>query len=478
MVAERPMTARLDLGLRMTSAVAVIALGLLAILSRGFRQRVRWALGVTTVTILVLFQWPTLTFVGNIIRHLTGVALLADVTPVLIAVALLWLATRLGDEWLFAVIVGVGIVAMTLRFVFATIPFLETGTAVERGQADADAPDVILLILDGYTRADILTEQFGADNTAFVEDLERLGFDVADRARANYGFTYAALATMFNQDYVYNLGPVTPSDEVAMRNALSGSPVMFNRFRTAGYEIAYTEDAWQGSHCGTSVDICIRDGLFQRVLWDLGQVTILAPIQKTVQAHPFNSVAIEQLESLPSYVLADRTEGVPRLTVAHIILPHPPFLRDADCNYVTSPVRRAFATPSEDLLQNRRQYYMDQTMCTNRKVIDALEEIVAARPDIVVMITADHGSASTRMANVDASEWSDTGLQERMSILSAYRLPGCESRFYDRITPVNGSRIITSCATGEDLELLPDLNLWAPATGRGTVTDVSSRLDD
>jgi hypothetical protein len=476
MVAERPMAARLELGFALTAMVGIFALVLLAMLSRGFKHRLRWALSITAMATLVVFQWPTLTFVGNIVQQLTRIGLLSDTTPVLIAIALLWLATRLGEEWLFATIAGFGTSVVVVVLVLAVLPVVVNGSPVPRGEAAPDAPDVILLILDGYTRADILTDQFGADNATFLSDLEQLGFNVADKARANYSFTYASLTAMFDQDYDYQLGRVTDSEHKAMRNALSGNPAMFSRFRQAGYEIAYTENAWQGSHCGAAVDICIRDGFMQKVMWDAAQITIFAPIVSNLQVNPFNSIAFEQLESLPSYVSKDRTEGVPRLTVAHIIMPHPPFLRDANCNYVTSGVRRAFTTPSEELIANRREFYADQMMCTNRKVIEGLQQILAQRPETVVMITGDHGSGSTRLANAASSEWSDEAIRERMSIFSAYRLPGCENSFYETITPVNGSRMITNCALGDDLQMLLDQTMWAPATGYGIVTDVSDQM--
>lgn len=477
LVAERPLAARTELGIGITTIVLIVALGLLAVLSRGFQQRLRWALSVTAVATLALFQWPTLTFAGKVIRYLTKLSLLGDVVPVLISIALLWLATRLGDEWLFPAVVGLGTTVVVVVLAITAVKYVELAPTNPRGTAAADAPDVVLLILDGYVRADVLADQFDHDNGPFLDGLRSLGFQIADEAQANYSFTYAALSAMFDQDYVYDLGPVVVEEHAAARNALSGNPVMFDRFRAAGYEIAFTENAWQGSHCGAAVDICIRDGFMQTVLWDASQTTILAPVVKNFQANPFNTVSMEHLESLPSYIADDRIDGVPRLIVAHVILPHPPFLRDAECNYVTSSVRRAFTTPSEELIANRRDYYTEQMTCTNEKVLATLGEILAERPDTIVMITGDHGSGSTQLANADSSEWSDEGIAERMSILSAYRVPGCENNLYSTITPVNGSRLISACAIGDDANLLPDNSWWVPATGRGSVVDVSDRLD-
>lgn len=478
-VIEAPMAIRFELGYAITAGVALVAMVILTVLSRGFRHRLRWAMSITTVAILTIFQWPTITYAGRIAQQALHLPLLKDGFPVLIAVALLWLATRNGDQWQFPAIVGAGVLAVVLALTLATIPYVELASASPRGTADGGAPDVLLLILDGYTRADIFEEYLDADNGAFLDDLERLGFIVPDGARPNYSFTYASISTMLNLDYVFDVGRIDDSDFAAMRHALSGNPEMFKLFHEAGYEVAFAENAWEGSHCGGAVDICIRDGFLQRLTWNLGQTTILAPILAQLQSHPFSSVSMKQLEALPSYLAEGRTEGVPRLTLAHIILPHAPYLFDADCNRVTSAERRAFNVSNEEAQQRRPQYYVDQAMCTNRKVVEALEEIIADKPDTVIMITADHGSAFHAVADDNPNESPVEGIRERMSILSAYRLPACDTDVYATISPVNGTRLVTNCATESSLRLLPDHTYWVPPLGHGTVvSDVGGRLGE
>jgi hypothetical protein len=36
--------------------------------------------------------------------------------------------------------------------------------------------------------------------------------------------------------------------------------------------------------------------------------------------------------------------------------------------------------------------------------------------------------------------------------------------------------MITNCALGDDLQMLLDQTMWAPATGYGIVTDVSDQM--
>jgi hypothetical protein len=461
-VAERPMAMRLEMMLSVTVGVAIVGALLLAILSHGFSHRIRWALSVTAITTLALFQWPILTFAGNASAKALRIPFLSNAAPVLIAVALIWLATRNGGDWQFAAIIGVGTVAVVTALIISVAPVVELASTSDRGDAAADSPDVLLLVLDGYARADILQEDFQFDNDPFLQDLEELGFTIADQARANYGYTYASMATMLNLDYAFDVGYISNEDNEVMRNALSGNPPMMDLFRRAGYEIVFTENAWEGSHCAAPVDRCIRDGLVERVVWGMTQFTIFAPVLEATRPHPFNSVSYEHLESLGSHVMDDRTKGVPRFTVSHLVLPHAPFLRDAECEYVFTAARRSFAASNEEQVASRRDLYADQMTCVNQKVIEAIRQIVTARPDTLVMITGDHGSASARIYSGGIEQWSERAIEERVSILSAYRLPGCEYEPYAHITPVNGTRMVANCALDAGLTPLPDRTVWAP----------------
>ena len=66
-------------------------------------------------------------------------------------------------------------------------------------------PDIYYIILDGYGRQDALMEDYGYDNTAFLNFLEEQGFFVADCSRSNYSQTKFSLLTSLNMDFVEEL---------------------------------------------------------------------------------------------------------------------------------------------------------------------------------------------------------------------------------------------------------------------------------
>ena len=65
-----------------------------------------------------------------------------------------------------------------------------------------------------------------------------------------------------------------------------------------------------------------------------------------------------------------------------------------------------------------------------------------------------------------------------MGIFSAYRVPGCAESIYPAITPINGTRAVTSCALGTALDPLPDLNYWIAGNGEGEAIPVAVAAND
>jgi hypothetical protein len=477
-ITERPTSIRTELALAMSFAVALVALVVLAIVSRGFKRRLRWSLSITTMVMITLFQWPTLNAVGAIAATTFRVPIMSEVVPVMVATALLWLATRIGHEWQFASVVGISLAVVVLTLLFIGSPrVLAKPSATAESPAATRGTDMVVLVLDGYTSGDVLAAVFGHDNTSFYDDLENLGFVIPQDATANYSFTEGAMASILELDYVLDEGWLGLDAQEDLRQALSGDPDLYRVFHEAGYEVSYAENAWPGSYCGPAVDICWRDGLGERVVWNLSRTTIFAPLLEGLRPHPFNTISLEHLNALPDMVGRQRESGVPRLTVAHVILPHPPFLLDEACIRQTQGPGHPLRASDPELLERRRSHYADQVECVNSRILHVMGQIISEYPEAVVMMTADHGSELTRPEDTDLALWSDDELASRMQIFSAYRLPGCNQQVRSTVTPVNGIRLATNCALGTEIPVLPDRNYWVPSRFSGTVLDVSERVD-
>jgi sulfatase-like protein len=475
--AERPLALRPRLVLLMTGFVAVFAIALFGALSRGFRSRLRWATGVTSMAVIVMFQWGVFVATGLEAAKAVGLPFLADIIPVVFAGSLLWIASRLANEFPFAVIMSVATVVIVGALGFASYSLvapapLESDVTV----AAPGSPDVLLLVLDGYARADWLEQNYSFDNTPFLRELEARGFVVASQATANYSYTYGSLSSMLNLDYVFLPDDIEEEERKRMRAALSGAAGIIPDFKQAGYEITFFENAWGGSLCGSAIDWCIRDGLVARAFWNVSQMTILAPVARATLDHPFTSGAAENLRSLGGVVATANSARGPRFTFAHILLPHSPLLLDAECKLNRMDNLRAWGSGTAQEQAERRANYIGQLQCANQRVLTALDLFLEDNPDGIVMISADHGPASTLANDVPADQQPTVTIRERMVLLSAYRLPGCESTVRQNLTPVNGTRLLVNCALGKNLPPVPDTNYWITLDADGELVELS--LDD
>ena len=66
-------------------------------------------------------------------------------------------------------------------------------------------PDVYYIILDTYTRADVLLNQYNFDNSQFIDELRNMDFYVADCSRSNYSDTLKSLTSALNMNYLPKL---------------------------------------------------------------------------------------------------------------------------------------------------------------------------------------------------------------------------------------------------------------------------------
>jgi hypothetical protein len=97
--------------------------------------------------------------------------------------------------------------------------------------------------------------------------------------------------------------------------------------------------------------------------------------------------------------------------------------------------------------------YADTVRCTNRSLLDAVDEITERDPDALVFLQGDHGPGFGIDTDRPVPDWPDADIAQRYGILSAARLPErCGRRAPE--TPVNTFRIALACVTGEDIPLL------------------------
>jgi len=130
---------------------------------------------------------------------------------------------------------------------------------------------------------------------------------------------------------------------------------------------------------------------------------------------------------------------------AHILMPHAPITADKDCKKI-EPI------PSGS--PNMRKPYVEFLQCVNSQVERFIDSILKKDPDALISIQSDHGYQQGKQGE---GGWTLDKLNERYSILNAWRLPhACRQWFSSTMLPVNTFPLIFSCLSGQKQKFLPD----------------------
>ncbi|MGZ9163981.1 MAG: hypothetical protein ACXW4U_02280, partial [Anaerolineales bacterium] len=105
-------------------------------------------------------------------------------------------------------------------------------------KAGNESRDIYYIILDGYGRSDVLKNEYGYDNSDFLNALRDLGFYVADCAQSNYAQTQMSLSSALNFNYIDALSDrFTPgSDDRTGLDALIKHSAARESLEKSGYK--------------------------------------------------------------------------------------------------------------------------------------------------------------------------------------------------------------------------------------------------
>jgi hypothetical protein len=338
------------------------------------------------------------------------------------------------------------------------LPAVRPGPAPVSGR-----PDIFLIILDKYTGSELLQQHFGFDNREFVDFLRSRGFVVPRSSQANYPQTPLALASMLNLDYLQNLPPEANLYDIVENNRLA---VFLKRqgyrfvFFPTGFRITFqnrnadlqlpapkeVKSEFAAVYQNTTMLPELLTGVCAVLGCEAGRFLVTAQ-SADVMDWKFNRMAEQAGRDEPTFVLA------------HLSLPHEPFIYDADCSH-----RDLFWPAGAGLLDDEEanQAYLDQISCANRKLATLIDSVLSrSRRPPVILLQSDHGHGRIGHLPQRVEDLTPYQLRERMSIFSAYLLPGIPNgAVADSVTPVNASRLVLRQYFGADLPAVEDASYW------------------
>jgi hypothetical protein len=328
----------------------------------------------------------------------------------------------------------------------------------------ADLPDIYLIILDKYTGSEVLAQHFGFDNRGIEAFLQGRGFVVPQHSRANYPQTQLALAAMLNLDYVQNLPRQVHLYDLIEHNRLAAF------LKLQGYRFVFFPSAFKFTSQNRNADVQLPAP--KEVRGEFGAVwqqTTMLPellsagcallgcqagrLRYVPESAGFMDWKFEQMKDLAG-------GAAPTFVLAHLSLPHEPYLYNADCTH-----REPYWPLGAGVLGDEKatKGYLEQIGCVNRKIAVLVDSILTrSRRPPVILLQADHGHGRQGRHLPDHQDLHPFGLRERMSVFSAYRLPGVSAAdIDDSITPVNAARLVLRHYFGADLPPLEDASYWS-----------------
>lgn len=314
-------------------------------------------------------------------------------------------------------------------------------------------PDIYVIVLDGYARADVLQQHYGFDNQPFLQGLADRGFQVSDSSHANYSWTFLSLGSLLNFDYIQPLlGDSLSQSSVDLSEAyeLLRDNAAGRFLKTRGYRTVQLQSTWGGTGSNSAVDefIPCHAGLFVneylRAIADASWLRVLA-------SKASMDIASCHLTNFKSLAAQSKRAG-PKFVLAHFLPPHHPYLFDREGNVL----RRAnFSDQFEyqKRLWEDRASYRDQLIFVNRRIGEVIDEILkdSQQPPVIVLLS-DHGP------NLQQELSRNEHRRIRLSNLTAVLLPGASAgTIPDNATPVNLLRRIFNMYFESELPILPDM---------------------
>ena len=305
--------------------------------------------------------------------------------------------------------------------------------------------DIYVLVLDGHANARVLKEVFGFDNSRFEDSLRTLGFLVPRDMRSNYVQTYLSISSLLNFSQLTKL-----TDDVGAASTSHALPthlVKYNRaarfLKGRGYRYVLFPSAWWAATANSPLadlefdphaafdlgyELCrtelrlalVRSSMLRFVLRpDLPQVPMVQQFLRSFEG-------LRRVPSIPA----------PTFTFAHLLLPHIPYILDADCR----PLEQAISDEMEADTPAQRAAYIAQVRCADRLVLELVTALLrqSSTPP-VILIVGDHGPRFADIGFYGHPERVSTAfVRERFGAFGAFYLPaGGEHAFHEPVTLVN-----------------------------------------
>ncbi len=449
--------------------VSVAVAGLLFLLFSLFYRDWHRAAFATTAILVLFFTYGHVFDLLQKMAKFPFSAWLGGLWLVLAILALVWAGlprSRFQNAALTLNVISLGLVLVSaVQVVNKSLPAVTETNKPADPKAPIQAlhvpagqtpPDIYYFILDSYGRSDLLKNNLQYDNSAFVSDLQNLGFYVAGCSQSNYPRTDVSLGSSLNLDYLQNLNDkFTPenADRTQLWESILHSTVSYE-LEHAGYKTVAFASGFAFTEM-TTADTYLAPSLVWSAMTEFETLLI-----RTTPARHLEDLGLVDLARIDGQRYRDRTRLVlgsmdrlahmpgPKFIFAHLVIPHPLFVFAPD----GSPTNPSLFMDANGIYSQDNYFkgYRNQVAYIDDQMEKAVTTLLteSSNPPVIV-IQGDH------------APWLQKG-SDQFKILNAYYLPGHNDLLYPAVSPVNTFRLIFDTYLGAEYPLLEDISYASP----------------
>ncbi|CAN5148853.1 hypothetical protein BH11PAT4_BH11PAT4_6200 [soil metagenome] len=323
---------------------------------------------------------------------------------------------------------------------------------VESLTAVAEKPDIYYIIFDRYANKASL-DAYGYDNAPFLSALEDRGARITQDALGNYPNTTESLASSLNMKYLNNLADRVgkeSSSVTPLRTSIEDNMVSLF-LREQDYTFYNVGSWWEGTrknsfatknYIAEERSLGLDEFATNLFLNDtpLGKLDArFFPAAYAGHAERFEA----QLSSLREIAAKSETT----YTFSHILMPHDPYVFNADCSYRDSAVVEA---------STYQENYLQQLTCLNTKILSLVDDILASSDKKPLIVMQSDEGPHPILSPKTGSNWlgyPDETYQEKLRIFSAVIAPD-DFSLTTSTTPVNTFREVFNHYFGAKFPIL------------------------
>ncbi len=323
--------------------------------------------------------------------------------------------------------------------------------------------DIYYIILDAYSSPDVIRQIMGFEKEdEMVASLEKRGFFVAKQSLSNYYATGLSLPSSLNMIYLQSRQASNSNLKMVEDNAVKDFLGYY------GYRyLHFGADAF--TYFNRYADENVNLTLFSPYQWAVWENTAFSHVENFLNNEVRFAAKMRFLDrrflqwervqfQLRKLAEVPEKRGAPVFVFAHFLLPHAPYVFDADGNFVTG---------KEATERNAVENYLGQVAYINKEVVKLVDTLLErSEPEPIIILQGDHGFRFSNdedmlknLAEPDRAKKLIVPGINSLPILNAYYFPdGGDKLLYDSITPVNTFRVLLNYYFGQNLDLLDDVS--------------------